>query len=248
MSEQHTLLVDAEDYTKALRAVAPFTLDKVDDLSRVRFLATGPNLYVSASNGSAAALAVVSLVEGLIDSGEPVEFHLLGSQAKEVASLFKPGKPEDGEQQAELRIDVHAEDITVTDAGGMFDGKQYLLPRPGAPTHVSPLEVVMLSRLNAGHRPSAERPIALNPALLSLVVRAAAVYSAELICEDLGPASASSSGSVLFRAGESLLCTARQAWLDETETKDRQAWRDSWQARLTAVGVLDDDANVVQIR
>jgi hypothetical protein len=235
------LLVATADVSKALRAAHPFTVDKVDSLSRVRFTCTPVNTFVAATNGHAAALALVSTIALDVPDGPgPVEFDLTGLQARTIAGLFKRGKDDDEEMGAELRFDVDQEHVTVTDASGMIEGQQLVIPRVPMSESTPRIVTVFAARAGLGHKPHRDRPPRLHGANLALMVGAAKVYGAELVVEHRAADRPDANGSLLVRVGESFLGTVTETWINEDEAAERARWAAAWQDRLTHLGVVQE--------
>lgn len=229
-----SLLVETADLRDALSAVAPFVEEKIDDLSRIRVHATTGITTVSATNGSAAALAAVStwsLDNGAGSDDNAAVFDLSATDAKKILQVFK-GKPgNDDEPGEEVRIDVDAEHTTITDASGFFEGQQLVLPRLPELEHAANVHRFLGQYLH--ERPgSPEIPVLpLYGPNLALFVRACKVYGTEAVIElhhreerDL----------VLVRCGDSFIGGLTVSRWDEEKAETNKVWRDAWNRRIKA--------------
>lgn len=129
------MLVDAGTFTTALRAALPHagTDPEVPAVNRVR-INTGERVLVEATDRYSAIVVNAGMV--IEPDGELWSCEILPEDAKAIVSLFKPAKNETGT----LRIDATIDTVTITDAGGLFDGRALTVPRLGvSDTH--PLDV-----------------------------------------------------------------------------------------------------------
>lgn len=120
--------VETVDLRAALIAVAPHASPDKDDptLHRVRCDLDDQHITVTATNRYTAGLAIASVWDH--GDGEIGSFDLSPTDVKELLSLFK-GQGGEDEVGDTLELDVGKSELTVTDTGGLFNGKSLTLPR-----------------------------------------------------------------------------------------------------------------------
>ncbi|SCX61310.1 Ftsk gamma domain-containing protein, partial [Klenkia marina] len=129
-------------------AVAPHASRDKDDstLHRIRCVLDDRNLTVTASNRWTAGLAIVSVWE--IPDGEIGSFDLSPTDCSELLVLFKGAKSDDEDNGDTLELEVGTE-VSITDTGGLFNGKQLKLPRLPHGTSFPPLVELFATGANA---------------------------------------------------------------------------------------------------
>ena len=123
------ITVGTTDMRDALQAVTPHAFPKATtaDLHRVRCDIGPENLTLTATNRRTAGMAIVSIWENT--DGEIGPFDISPTDAKEILALFEGKAGEDGEAGDTLEFELTGKELTVTDTGGMFNGKSLTLPR-----------------------------------------------------------------------------------------------------------------------
>jgi len=232
------LLVETADLRSALTATHPFTEKDLPSFSCVT-ITPGPHVTeVTASNGSAAALAIVSTLTLDADDGEVAPFDLSVPDVKKILQVFqgKPGK--DGEPGAELRLDVDPDHVTLTDASGFFEGPQLVLPRQPDREH---RPNVTRSLGHFVHQPPSGPPggesLLFGPNLARMV-GACKVYGVDLVLE-FHP-TREDRHTVIIRCGESFLGIVSPRWIDDDEKARLAEHRKAWNRRIP--DQVDDSA------
>lgn len=230
------LEVPTADLRRALGAVARFANPKVPDMSCVRLRATDHITYVSATNGSAAALAISSTIGMRIDlpTDDPVaEFDLSVEDVAKILKVFKGSDGDDDNPGEELRIEVDAEHVTLTDASGMFEGQQLVLPRQphnaNAPSVMRSLGALIHDRPKD---PPGSEVFVFGPNL-ALFLAASKVYDTNLTIEHHLGGKAKDRVSLVVRVGGDFIGALTTRWEDDDEKAARQRQRNAWTKRLT---------------
>lgn len=110
----------------ALAAVKPFADPKQDDVDVVR-LHPGDVMHVYATDGFAAALAAVPISERDTDLADPISFAV--GDVEKILAVFKMPADRDRWGNAAVRVDpTQGDEVTITDASGLFDGNSLTLP------------------------------------------------------------------------------------------------------------------------
>lgn len=116
--------VQVFDWHRGINAVKPHLADPKKDvpmLARVHVrVEPDGNVYLMATDRSTVGLAIVSILEDHLATGELVEFDLDGDDLSKLLAVFKPRK---GGEEDRLRIDVRADTIRVTEVRGMIEVK-----------------------------------------------------------------------------------------------------------------------------
>ena len=237
-----TLLVETADLRHALTAVAPFTQPKIDTLARVSVRAGEHFTTVSATNGHAAALAVVSTLHLGIDvlSDDTVAvFDLSSDDARKILQVFKGKAGKDDEPGEELRIEVDSESVTLTDASGMFEGQQLVLPRTPMIEHAPNVHNYLGQYIHRRPRSPEGAEVPLFGPNVALFVGACKVYDTQMTLELHGSSDRLAKGVTLVRIGSSfigaLTITPWDEETAETEGRRRKTWTHRISPALTAV-------------
>ncbi len=234
-----TLLVETSDLRRALKAVAPF-VEKGSDVDtsyphgRMYAVAGGTVTYLAATNGVAAALALVSTLALTID-GEvvtsPARFALGPADIVKILACFPGRDGKDGEPGDELRLDLDGEHLVVTDASGLFEGQSLVLGRLPDLEHAPDLLALF-------RHPAIADPVSAQPAglatpgpSLALLVAASKVYGPTIRLE-FHPRAAGDKVHTLARIGDSFLALISEAYTTEEEQADDRQVRAAWVERL----------------
>lgn len=114
------------DFRTALQSVKPFADPKDDDVAFVR-LHPLDDLYVSATDKYAAALAVVPIEIRETDDADPITIAV--GDVDKILAVFKMPADKDMWGNAAVRISpAHGDEVTIVDASGLFDGQSLTLP------------------------------------------------------------------------------------------------------------------------
>lgn len=220
-----SLTLATEDFRQALQSVAVHASPHTDDevLHRVRCTVDTQHLVVTATNRYTAGMAIASVEDN--HDGELAAFDLSPTDVREILALFK-GRKVAGEALGDtVRLDVSVEFFTITDTGGLFEGKQLVLPRQPHHGHFPDLPTVIAGAL--GRRPSAAPRLVANGVLVALFATAARVYGHELVLEPTGTTS-----TIVIGCGESFLGLLMPIRLPEEELAKLDDWRQGWHRRL----------------
>jgi hypothetical protein len=171
--------------------------DKDDGaMHRVRCDGRLENLTVTATNRFTAGMAIASIEDN--HDGELSEFDLSPTDVKEILALFPGRRANDDDVGDTVRIDVDVEHFTITDTGGLFEGKSLTLPRqpqsPGFP------DIPMVISRTLARRPSKTPRLIANGVLVGVFSIAARAYGRELTFEPTG-----TSSTLVIGCGESFL-------------------------------------------
>lgn len=238
--------VDTNDLRNALRAVTPHAEpNKTGDLDaehRVRLVIDAHHVNVLASNGSTAAMAIVSIEKDTrterfgIDDG-PLIVDLTPRQARLILQQFKAKKvdPNGEPQRAGLRVLKNGEGLEVADVCGLFAGESIRFPGVGVSDKFPDVVGVVTKALaNASGSPS-PKPLTSDGATLALFKAASVVYGQPLTVE---PTGTPESRGFLVSCGESFLGVISSRHQDDDSLKRRDGWRTGWMRRLGLAGQL----------
>ncbi|TKJ25253.1 DNA translocase FtsK [Blastococcus sp. CCUG 61487] len=219
-----SLTLSTEDFRDALRAVVVHAApDKDTAMHRVRCDVGQENLTVTATNRYTAGMAIASIEAN--HDGQLEAFDLSPTDVKEILGLFKGRRPGEEDVGDTVRLDIDLEHFTITDTGGLFEGKQLVLPRqPQSP--VFPDVPLVMSRALGQRRKPATR-LAVNGALMALFATAARVYARPLTVEPTGPSS-----SLVFSCGDSFLGLLMPMRIEPDYAAQLDDWREGWLRRL----------------
>lgn len=216
--------VETTDLRSALLAVAPHASRIKDDntLHRIRCeLDATEHLTVTATNRYTAGLAVASVWEN--NDGEIGAFDLSPTDVSELLALFKGTGGTDGEVGDTLEIQVTRTELTVTDTGGLFNGKSLTLPRL---PHGASFPGITALIAAAVHHPARESGRwMVDGKLLALFSRAATAYGRALT---LAPARKQQQ---LVTCGDSFLGLVMPIVSEELE-QEVNGWLVDWHRRL----------------
>jgi hypothetical protein len=220
-----SLTVSTTDFRDALRSVAVHASPDKDDstLHRIRCDVGPENLTVTATNRYTAGMAIASVEDN--HDGELGAFDLSPTDVKEILQLFPGRKPGEEDVGDTLRLDVDLEHFTITDTGGLFEGKSLTLPRQPQ-SHFYPDIPLVMSR-TLGKRPSKEPRLAANGVLMALFATAARVYARTLTLEPTGK-----SNTLVVSCGESFLGLLMPVRIEPEYAAQLDDWREAWLRRL----------------
>jgi hypothetical protein len=220
-----SLTLSTEDFRDALRSVAVHASPDKDDgtLHRIRCTVDPENLTVTATNRYTAGMAIASIEDN--HDGELGAFDLSPTDVKEILALFRGRRGSEDDVGDTVRLDVDVEHLTITDTGGLFEGKSLTLPRQPQSPSFPPVPMVVARTLS--RRPSKTPRLIANGVLVSLFATAARVYGRELTFEPTG-----TSSTLVISCGESFLGLLMPIRLDEEKTAKLDDWRQGWIRRL----------------
>jgi hypothetical protein len=229
------LLVETVDLRRALKAVAPF-VDRDADLTngraRIRVTADQVITYVQATNGAVGALAIVSTLTLTVDgevTDDPLAFDLSPADAAKILTCFPGRDGKDGEPGDEIRLDVDAEHLTITDASGLFEGQSLVLGR--VPDVEHPAEIIKTFTQLVHEHPQAPHNgvLATFGPSLALLIGASKVYDKNILLE---MHQRGERVVTLARIGESFLAVVTEAYVDQDQQASYKEYRDAWTERL----------------
>jgi hypothetical protein len=232
--------VDTKDLRNALRAVTPHAepnkTGDLDDEHRVRLLIDEYHVHVLASNGSTAAMAIVSIEEdtrrkGLDPDDGPLIVDLTPRQARLILQQFKAKKtdPEGVEQIAALRVLTDGEGLEVADVSGLFAGESVRFPGVGVSDRFPDVLGVITRALAAASGLPSPKPLTADGATVALFKAASVVYEQPLTVEATGTPE---SRGFLVSCGESFLGVISSRHQDDDSLRKRDGWRHGWIRRL----------------
>ncbi|TYP82043.1 DNA translocase FtsK [Blastococcus xanthinilyticus] len=225
-----SLTLSTEDFRDALRSVVVHAApDKDTTLHRIRCDVGPENLTITATNRYTAAMAIASIEDN--HDGQLSSFDLSPTDVKEILTLFKGRRPGEEDVGDTVRLEVDGEHFTITDTGGLFEGKQLVLPRQPQ-TVVFPDISLVVSQTLTKRRQRTTR-LAANGVLVALFATAARVYARSLTLEPTGESSA-----LIVGCGDSFLGLLMPMRIEPDYAAELDAWREAWQHRLP----VPDDA------
>jgi len=222
-----SITVGTRDFRQALEAVAPHASPdpKYTVLHRIRLDIGAENLAVSATNRASMGHAIVSIWDSKLGSTTAVDLSPL--DVKEILLLFKSASGHGEEMPDEqLELTVRDDTLTVTDIGGLFEGKQLVLPRYPTDDNFPKVENLLRNKL-ASPALGADR-LTTDANLLKLFGKAAGAYGEPLVIDPAG-----NNAAMLITCGESfvgLLCPMRRS--DDAEAQIKR-WHTDWLERLS---------------
>lgn len=222
-----SLTLGTDDLRRALQSVAVHASTEKDDptLHRIRCSMDDENLTITATNRYTEGMAIASIEKN--HDGELADFDLSPTDVKEILALFKGRKPGEEDVGDTLRIDVDVEHFTITDTGGLFEGKSLTLPRQPQSATFPPIPMVIARTL--GRRPSKDARLAANGVLMALFATAARVYGRTLTLEPTGKSS-----TLVIGCGESFLGLLMPIRIEPETAAELDDWREAWSRRLPA--------------
>lgn len=239
--------VDTADWYAGLKAVRPHVAKPDQDIPiltgvHVRIDPDG-NVYVMATDRYTAGIAIVSIWEDHLKTGEVVEFDLSTEDVAKIHPLFRPkkgGNPED-----RLRLDIGKDSIRVTEVIGMIETT--------ADTHHQLLRTVFVDQFPAvdklvarcldeemGLRERAESAGKVGGAMAEEIVAQAAMFGRfDAAASAYGEQWAISRtrearSALLISVGESFLGILMPVKPSEDDMAKRRDWRQAWVRRLPA--------------
>lgn len=217
-----TFTVEVKDLRTAVTAVLPHVSSNKRDhqLRRIRLTPFGQNLEVTATDRFTVGLGLVSIWES---DGEADVIDLDPLEVQQILTVFTA--PADGEEAAvEFRTTVA--ELTLTDVGGLIDGKALTLPRVTADEGYPSLRHLFVGRLDGA--PEVTGAAWFHAKHLARFQAAQRVYGHPLVVDRTpGPATMWS-----IRCGESflgLICPVRP---DEDALAEDARWVQDWHRRL----------------
>ncbi|MGQ7788737.1 hypothetical protein [Nesterenkonia sp. K-15-9-6] len=222
--------VNTADFRRALQAVIPHAHDDTSTgLAVVHFAATADHVYVQASNGTTAGMAIASVWDHQDLTGDPDEdsFDLTVDAAKELLQVFRPKKKPENELDDQLSIQVDIAKISVLDVSGLFPGKAWTIPNTATSENFPNLPRMFNDAMTG--RPRVPEQIVASGKLLKLFSAASAAYKDALALEPT-----TRPQMMLISCSESFLGALMQVRVEEDsdlarELKDHRA---GWQNRL----------------
>jgi len=218
--------VEVEDLRAALTAVLPHvSTDKRNrQLRRVRLTPFGQNLEVSATDRYTIGLGLVSIWKS---DGEADVIDLDPLEVKQVLTVFT--SPPEGEQTA-IEVRATTSELTLTDVGGLIDGKSLTLPRVTADEGFPSLRDVFVGRLRGA--PHVSGAAWFHAKHLARFQAAQRVYGHPLVVDRApGPA-----GMWSVRCGESFVGLISPVHPDEAALVEDARWLRDWTVRLSPDG------------
>lgn len=198
------------------------------------------NLYLMATDRYTVGMAVVSIWEDHLGTGELVEFDL-GPEDVADLQIFKPSKDDNPENR--LRLDVGKNDITVTEVAGMIEtdaDKSLTLPRlvfTDKYPDVAKIVAKGIRQATALRELAEEMGIAsesaveevfTNASMLGRFDAAAGAYKEPLVLQRTAEART----ALLVTCGESFVGMLMPIRPDEDTVAKLRGWQDGWVRRL----------------
>jgi len=237
--------VRTTDLYAALCAVKAHVGGKEDlPLLQAVHLAVSPadgNVYVMGTDRYTLGLAVVSIWEDHLVTGEEVDVDLSPEDVGDILHLFRPGK--DDNPEAALRLDVSGSEVAVTEVAGMIEteaDKHVGLPRT---VHVDPYPSVpkLLAasiRTAIALRESAEdagqageqalAELFANASRLARFAQAEKAYKEPLVIQR----TAEARGALLIGCSESFVGLFMPVAPSPEDVAEHRGWQAAWLRRL----------------
>lgn len=230
-----TLTVGTGDLRQALAAVRVHASTEKDDpqFNRVRLTIGEENLVVTASDRFTAGLAIVSIWDDSSDEGDETPIvELAPEDIVSILRIFKAGGGSSGDDVPDyiLRIEVDANEVTVTDISGFgIAGHALTMPRLSTEPGLSGVPA-LIQRQQDGADAQLVSGLAVASEYLARFKDAGRAYGDTLMLE------ARADGRVLLvRCGESFLGILSPRRLDEDHLVRAKEWSEAWDRRLPAV-------------
>ena len=242
------------DLRNALRAVVPharqLVTDDFDALTRVRLVLDTEHVNVMASNGSTAALAIVSIEDDsrrqdlgggiltdddgrrrFVDGDGPLVVDLTPRQCRILLQQFKAKDtdPEGVDQLLSLRVLREGKGLEVTDTSGLFAGESVRFPGVGVSDNFPDVVAIIRRALAAVGEHPVLKPLTTDGAVLALFKPASTVYRQPLIVE---PSGTPESRTFLVRCSDSFLGVVSSRHQDDDSLAKRDAAHRGWLVRL----------------
>ena len=198
------------------------------------------NLYLTATDRYTAAIAVVSIWENHLPTGEVVEFDLAPDDVQDLR-IFKPGRDDNPENR--LRLDIGRNDVTVTEVAGMIEteaDKSLTLPRvvftekyPSVDKLIAQgIRQAMALRERAEDEGStsdaAVEEVFATAALIGRFDAAAGAYRKPLVIQQTAEART----ALLIACGESFAGMLMPIRPQPEDLAQHRTWQDGWLKRL----------------
>jgi hypothetical protein len=219
-----TVTVGTTDLRHALQAVTPHAhTDHATPWHRVRLEAGPVNLTVTASNGHTCGHAIVS-----VEDGDPEGvWDMTPLDVKEILTLFKASgaSTDDEKPEEQLRFDVGEEHATVTDVGGLFEGKSLVLPRTPTGEGFANYARLIRDAMEMTTRSLGLDSLVTNASQLTAFGAAGKAYGEPLTITPVGR-------TLLVTCGESFVGLMLTPTPTEDDTAKYAGWRRDWLQRL----------------
>ena len=228
----YTITVGTSDLRAALQAVAPHAGNPKDGPThRVRLLVSRTMIITTATNRVTAAMAQVDVENGTdLSTDDEIAVDITPINAREIVTLFQSGADGDDDQPGDLlELRLGGGDLTITDTGGLFDGKSLTLPDYGAPEHFPDLPAIIKSALE--RKSERTTSISYNAKMLSLFAAASKAYdNAPITIEPT-----SQTTVTVVAVGEAFLGVIMPIKFDEDALITHKEHREAWHRRLERI-------------
>lgn len=232
-----SVTVGTGDLRRALTAVRVHASadHEIPHIHRVRLMLDTENVVVVATDTFTAGMAIVSVWDtaGGIDE-LPLTVDLAPGDVANILRIFTAGKEKDDIPDYQVRLDVTADRLTVTDSSGMIDGHAFTVPR--LPTDGSTLcKIPALLAAQHESAPARLDEMSVGGETMARFKTAAAAYG-----EGLDIAFREASRMLLVRCGESFLGGMMPRHLSDASVSERRDWADGWTRRLPGIVAAAD--------
>jgi hypothetical protein len=224
-----TLEVPTGELRSAFKAVLPHSSSLRDDvvLGRVQARWKTGELLVMGSDRRTVGLGHVSILDHR-DGSQTGTFDLTRAQVREILALFKRVPARDaGEVDEVLRLTVAVDTITVTEAGGLFEGKAYVMPRIPAVSGSGYPDLPELVAHGLTRARTDADIVTLDGDALARFKAASDAYNADLQVEPTGDHTA-----LIVSCGQQFVGLVMPTKLDEAAMAAVKGWRAEWLALL----------------
>jgi hypothetical protein len=240
--------VQTTDLYAALKAIHVHTATD-DDLPLLQgvhvSIRPDGNAYLMATDRFTAGLAVVSIWDDHLGTGEEVDVDLSQENVSDLLHLFKPRKNDPPE--AALRLDVSAGEVHVTEVAGMIEteaDKHVGLPRsaftdpyPDVPRMIAGAIWKSTTLRRAAEETGAAGEDLLDPLFLSAVLlgrfaAAERAYRRPLVMER----TAEARGALLIGCGESFVGLLMPVRAEDEQVIEHRGCQSAWLRRLPEPG------------
>lgn len=216
--------VSSAEIRAALAAVSVHAdqTGEVPSMSRVRVDVGPEDVTASATQGLTVGLGTVQIEDNL--DGETGLFDLGLNDIREILIIFRPASK--NEPDYPLRFDVTEKQLTVTDVGGLFEGKALQLPRHPTAENFPDVEALLQDSLISGGE-SADRLIT-SPGLLGLFVKSGTAYGDALVFDPAG-----NGGAMLITIGDRFIGMLAPQRESEDRAAELASAHAKWLVRIT---------------
>lgn len=237
--------VELLDWHRALNAVKGHAADPKKDvpmLARVHVrIEPDGNAYLMATDRTTVGLAIVTVWEDHVATGELVSFDLTSEDVGKLLAVFKPRK---GGEEDRLRLDIAAHTIRVTELRGMIevkgDSHHQLLRQPLAEEYPDLGKVVARcireatalrerAHLDGALGEAAAEEVFARADLMSRFTAAAAAYSGSTLAIERTREARS---ALLISVGESFRGVLMPVRPEDDEVASHRQWHQDWLRRL----------------